>query len=69
MGPKPARPSAAFVDLEGNTSAVGRAKPIRPTAIPLPSRHRAFQALMRDQVNFHTWTTVASTGKIAMVTV
>ena len=43
-------------------------KPIRPTAITLPTRHKALK-LMCLRVNFNTWATLQSGNKVALLTI
>ena len=44
-------------------------KPIRPTSITLPTRHKALQELMRRCVNLNTWETFQSVNNVALLTI
>jgi len=42
---------------------------IRPSAITMPTRHKALQSMMRDITNVNTVVTRALTGHVSLITV
>ena len=51
------------------TASMFGSKPIRPTNITLPIRHKALQELMRRRVNLNTWVTLQAVNKVCLLTI